>query len=67
MPDQKEDAERTTDRFVAIPIQARRYLLEPGDGPWHEVVRALSEAFGEDETDELLRAIKVRMRTGSIS
>jgi hypothetical protein len=55
------------DQLAAISVQARRFLLEPADAPWHEVVRALSEALGEDETYELLRAIQIRYRTGSLA
>jgi hypothetical protein len=59
------DADGKGDQLAAISVQARRFLLEPADAPWHEVVRALSEALGEDETYELLRAIRIRYRTSS--
>ena len=48
---------------TTIDIQARRYLLEPGDAAWDEVVRALGGALGEAETDDLLRAMEIRLRT----
>lgn len=52
-----------TDAFPAVGIWARRYLLEPGDGPWYDIVRTLREALGDDETYDLLRAIEIRFRT----
>ena len=48
---------------AAIEVRARRYLREPGDAPWDEVLRALRTAIGDSETDELLRAIEIRLRT----
>ena len=48
---------------AAIDQQARRYLSEPGDAPWDEVVRALRGAIGHSEADDLLRAIEIRLRT----
>jgi len=51
------------DPVPAVGIWARRYLLEPGDGPWYDIVRTLREALGDDETYDLLRAIEIRFRT----
>lgn len=53
----------SNDQLAAIGAQARRFLLEPADAPWQEVLRALRAAFGDDQTDELLRAIQIRYRT----
>lgn len=51
------------DVLAAVGIRARRYLLEPGDGPWYEIVRALTEALGDGETYDLLRAIEIHVHT----
>lgn len=51
------------DVLAAVGIQARHYLLEPGDGPWDDVIRALSAALGNGETEDLLRAAEIRFRT----
>ena len=47
----------------AVGIRARRFLLEPGDGPWYDIIRTLRESLGDDETYDLLRAIEIRFRT----
>ena len=47
----------------AVGIRARRYLLEPGDGPWYDIIRTLRDSLGDDETYDLLRAIEIRFRT----
>jgi len=49
------------DVLAAVGTRARRYLLEPGDGPWYDVVRALTEALGDDEAYDLLRAIEIHV------
>lgn len=49
--------------IAAFDTQARRYLLEPDDGSWDEMMRALRRAIGDGETDDLLRAIEIRVRT----
>jgi hypothetical protein len=51
------------DHLAAVATQARRYLREPADGPWQEVVRALRQALGDSETYDLLHAIEIRFRT----
>ena len=57
------EQEAPPDAVPAVGIWARRYLLEPGDGPWYDIVRTLREALGDDETYDLLRAIEIRFRT----
>ncbi|HEY7525551.1 MAG TPA: hypothetical protein VIA82_01785 [Candidatus Limnocylindria bacterium] len=63
----EDDSERTHAVTIAdvapIEIQARRYLLEPGDAAWNDVVRALDGALGETEADDLLKAVEIRLRT----
>jgi hypothetical protein len=49
--------------LAAVGIRARRYLLEPGDGPWYDIVQALTDALGDGETYDLLRAIEIHLRT----
>ncbi|MGH2483566.1 MAG: hypothetical protein ACRDE9_03810 [Candidatus Limnocylindria bacterium] len=57
------EQDASPDPVPAVGIWARRYLLEPGDGPWYDMVRTLREALGDDETYDLLRAIEIRFRT----
>lgn len=56
-------SDRAADALAAVGVQARHYLREPGDAPWHDVIRALSDVLGEDETHDLLRAAEIRFRT----
>ena len=39
--------------------QSRRYLNEPSEAAWYELVRALSNAFGDAEAYDLLRATEI--------
>lgn len=57
------DRPARSNALAVVGIRARRYLLEPGDGPWYDVVRALTDALGDDEAYDLLRAIEIRVHT----
>ena len=46
-----------------VATQARRYLLEPADHSWQEVMAALQRAFGDGETDDLVHAFEIRVRS----
>ncbi len=48
--------------MVAIQTRARRYLQEPEEGAWHDLVDALARAHGDTATYELLRAAEVHSR-----
>jgi hypothetical protein len=50
------------DTLAAIQTRARRYLQEPEDAAWHDLVDALASAHGDSATDELLRAVEVHSR-----
>ena len=47
----------------AIHTRARRYLQEPEEGAWHDLVDALARAHGDGATHELLRAVEIHSRT----
>ena len=46
-----------------IATQARRYLLEPADHSWQEVMAAMQRAFGDGETEDLVHAFEIRVRS----
>ena len=48
--------------LAAIHTRARRYLQEPEEGAWHELVDALARAHGDNATYELLRAVEIHSR-----
>jgi hypothetical protein len=50
--------------LAAIQARARRYLQEPDDGAWHDLVDALERAHGDGATYELLRAVEIHYRIG---
>jgi hypothetical protein len=42
-----------------VTAQSRRYTSEPSDATWYELVRALSNVFGDADAYELLRAAEI--------
>ncbi len=46
-----------------IATQTRRYLIEPAEHSWVEVMAALRRALGEDGTDDLVQAFEIRVRS----
>jgi hypothetical protein len=48
--------------LAAIQTRARRYLQQPEEGAWHDLVHALARAHGDGATYELLRAVEIHSR-----
>lgn len=46
-----------------ISAQTRRYVAEPSEAAWYELVRALSNVFGDADAYELLRAAEIHSDT----
>jgi hypothetical protein len=46
-----------------IAARARHYLLEPADHSWQEVMAAMQRAFGDGETEDLVHAFEIRVRS----
>jgi hypothetical protein len=42
-----------------VAAQSRRYVREPSEAAWYELVRALSNVFGDADAYELLRATEI--------
>jgi hypothetical protein len=55
--------ELLVDALGEVRTRARRYLQEPGDTAWHELVRALARCFGDSPSYELMRAVEIHSRT----
>jgi hypothetical protein len=46
-----------------VRTRAQRYLQEPAEGPWRDLVAALARVHGDGATYELLRAVEIHSRT----
>ncbi len=44
-------------------VRATRYLQEPADDAWHDLVTALARTHGDTGAYDLLRAVEVHFRT----
>jgi hypothetical protein len=42
-----------------VSAQSRRFVREPSEAAWYELVRALSNVFGDGDAYELLRAAEI--------
>ena len=45
--------------------RARRYVQEPADAAWHDLLAALARTYGDSDTYELLRAVEIHTRIGT--
>lgn len=46
-----------------VRVRATRYVQEPADDAWHDLVTALARTHGDSEAYDLLRAVEIRLRT----
>jgi hypothetical protein len=58
-------AELLVEAIDDVHRRARRYVQEPGENAWHELVRALTRTYGDSATYELLRAVEIHSRTST--
>jgi hypothetical protein len=58
-----ETAALRTEALAEIGIRARRYVQEPGDAAWYDLIDALRRTHGDSEAYELLRAVEIHSRT----
>lgn len=63
--DQLERArgELLVEAMVEVHTRARRYIEEPAETTWHDLVHALTLMYGDSEAYELLRAVEIHSRT----
>jgi len=60
-----EDAqlEPLAEAVADVGARARRYVQEPADGAWYDLVAALARTHGDSEAYDLLRAVEIHSRT----
>ena len=55
--------ELLAEAVAAVGARARRYVQEPADCAWHELVAALARTHGDGQAYDLLRAVEIHSRT----
>ncbi len=56
-------AELLAETIAELGTRARRYMQEPADPAWHDLVEALRRICGDNATYDLLRALEIHSRT----
>jgi len=56
-------AELLAEAIEDVHTRARRYIQEPADDGWHDLIRALTRAHGDTATYDLLHAIEIHVLT----
>jgi hypothetical protein len=56
-------AELFAEGVAQVRARAMRYVQEPADGAWDDLVQALVRTYGDSETYDLLRAVEIHCRT----
>jgi hypothetical protein len=56
-------AELLMEAMADLRVRATRYVQEPADDAWHDLVNALARTHGDSEAYDLLRAVEIRLRT----
>lgn len=56
-------AELIAEAMAEVRTRARRYVQEPADAAWHDLVEALARTHGDSETYDLLRAVEIHTLT----
>jgi hypothetical protein len=49
--------------IAQVRARALRYVQEPAEGAWDDLVQALVRTYGDSETYDLLRAVEIHCRT----
>jgi hypothetical protein len=63
--DETEDTrlELLAEAVADVGARARRYMQEPAEGAWHDLVAALARTYGDSQAYDLLRAVEIHSRT----
>lgn len=56
-------AELFAEATAEVCARARHYCQEPAEAAWHNLVEALTRAYGDSETYDLLRAVAIHTQT----
>lgn len=57
-------AELLREAVAEVAQRARRYVQEPADAAWHDLLAALTSTYGDSDTYDLLRAVEIHTRIG---
>jgi hypothetical protein len=63
LPADTARAELLAEAVAELGARARRYLQEPAEPAWHDLITALARTHGDSAAYDLLRAIEIRVRT----
>ena len=65
-PIDSAQAELLAEAIAEVRTRARRYVQEPADGAWQDLVQALARTHGDSETYDLLRAVEIHTLTSRV-
>lgn len=58
-------SELMAEAVANVRVRARRYLQEPADDTWRDLVQALTRTHGDSDAYDLLRAVEIHTRTST--
>ena len=53
------------EEMAEVRTRARRYIQEPAEAAWHDLVDALARTYGDSDAYDILRAVEIHSRTRS--
>jgi hypothetical protein len=51
------------EELAEVRTRARRYIQEPAEAAWHDLVEALTRTYGDSDAYDILRAVEIHSRT----
>ena len=51
------------EEMAEVRTRARRYIQEPAEDAWHDLVEALTRTYGDTDAYDILRAVEIHSRT----
>lgn len=51
------------EEMAEVRTRARRYIQEPAEAAWHDLVEALTRTYGDSDAYDILRAVEIHSRT----
>lgn len=51
------------EELAEVRTRARRYIQEPAEAAWHDLVDALTRTYGDGDAYDILRAVEIHSRT----
>ncbi len=56
-------SETVAEALAEVRTRARRFVQEPAEAAWDDLVHALRRAYGDGDTYDLLHAVEIHTRT----